>query len=236
MHRRRESADQGPSCGWCSSATVPSGSGPRVAELDRAPGGEDADVPVPATGREGSGAPWGEFPFPGFAHYWGRSRKGKWIVKRKPASDRLTRGLQAVSTWCKRHRHGPLRAQQSPLRRKLLGHYSYYGSPVMHARWAAITDWCNASSAPKPSPTAPLSAHPHRSRRSLSAFPLARQIQHDPRPQDQRLSCLGPSHPALQFLPLSLRRIGNLSRMTNSPIVVLSRGTPTIGPLASTGQ
>ena len=67
------------------------------------------------------------FPFLGFTHYWGRSRKGKWIVKRKTASDRLTRALQAVSTWCKRHRHAPLWAQQSALRRKLLGHYSYYG-------------------------------------------------------------------------------------------------------------
>ena len=67
------------------------------------------------------------FPFLGFTHYWGRSRKGKWIVKRKTATDRLTRALQAVSVWCKRHRHAPLRAQQTALRRKLLGHYSYYG-------------------------------------------------------------------------------------------------------------
>ncbi len=37
-------------------------------------------------------------PFLGFTHYWGRSRTGKWIVKRKTASDRLTRALQAVST------------------------------------------------------------------------------------------------------------------------------------------
>ncbi len=67
------------------------------------------------------------FPFLGFTHYWGRSRTGKWIVNRKTASDRLTRALQAVSTWCKRHRHAPLWEQQQALRRKLLGHYSYYG-------------------------------------------------------------------------------------------------------------
>ena len=67
------------------------------------------------------------FSFLGFMHYWGRSRKGKWIVKRKTASDRLSRALQTVSTWCKRHRHAPLRDQQAALRRKLLGHYSYYG-------------------------------------------------------------------------------------------------------------
>ncbi len=67
------------------------------------------------------------FPFLGFTHYWGRSRNGKWIVKRKTASDRLTRALRALAVWCKRHRHEPLRAQQAALRRKLLGHYGYYG-------------------------------------------------------------------------------------------------------------
>ena len=78
---------------------------------------------------EGNGAaPHGaSFPFLGFTHYWGRSRKGKWIVKRKTATDRLSRALHTVSTWCKRHRHAPLRNQQAALRRKLLGHYSYYG-------------------------------------------------------------------------------------------------------------
>ena len=51
----------------------------------------------------------------------------QWIVKRKTASDPLTRALQAVSAWCKRHRHAPLRERQAGLRRKLLGHYGYYG-------------------------------------------------------------------------------------------------------------
>jgi len=78
--------------------------------------------------RETEAAPCVEgFSFLGFTHYWGRSRKGKWIVKRKTASDRLTRALRAVSTWCKSHRHAPIREQQATLRRKLLGHYAYYG-------------------------------------------------------------------------------------------------------------
>ena len=76
---------------------------------------------------EGKGARRESFQFLGFTHYWGRSRKGKWIVKRKTASDRLSRALRAVSTWCKRNRHVPLRIQQAVLRRKLLGHYGYYG-------------------------------------------------------------------------------------------------------------
>ena len=74
-----------------------------------------------------AGARRESFQFLGFTHYWGRSRKGKWIVQRKTASDRLTRALGAVSTWCKRNRHAPLREQQAVLRSKLLGHYGYYG-------------------------------------------------------------------------------------------------------------
>ena len=74
-----------------------------------------------------AGARRESFQFLGFTHYWGRSRKGKWIVKRRTASDRLTRALRAVSAWCKRNRHAPLREQQAVLRSKLLGHYGYYG-------------------------------------------------------------------------------------------------------------
>ena len=76
---------------------------------------------------ERAGAQRESFQFLGFTHYWGRSRKGKWIVKRRTASDRLTRALRAVSAWCKRNRHAPLREQQAALRSKLLGHYGYYG-------------------------------------------------------------------------------------------------------------
>ena len=71
-------------------------------------------------GTEGAG-PGASFPFLGFTHYWGRSRRGNWIVKRKTAADRLTRALRAVSVWGKRHRHAPLREQRAALRRKLLG-------------------------------------------------------------------------------------------------------------------
>ena len=75
-------------------------------------------------GRTGPGA---SFRFLGFTHYWGRSRRGGWMVKRKTASDRLSRALRAVSVWCRRQRHTPLREQHAGLRSKLLGHYGYYG-------------------------------------------------------------------------------------------------------------
>jgi RNA-directed DNA polymerase len=63
----------------------------------------------------------------GFTHCWGRSRKGRWVVQRKTAKDRFTRALREVGHWCRAHRHWPVAAQQAALRRKLQGHYAYYG-------------------------------------------------------------------------------------------------------------
>jgi group II intron reverse transcriptase/maturase len=69
----------------------------------------------------------GTFDFLGFTHYWGRSRRGKWVVKRKTAASRFRRALQAVSAWCRRHRHLAIGEQQQKLNQKLQGHYAYYG-------------------------------------------------------------------------------------------------------------
>lgn len=63
----------------------------------------------------------------GFTHYWGRSRKGRWVVQRKTAKDRFTRALREIGHWCRAHRHWSVAAQQAALRRKLHGHYAYYG-------------------------------------------------------------------------------------------------------------
>ncbi len=67
------------------------------------------------------------FQFLGFTHYWGRSRRGRWVVKRRTASDRLSRSLRKVADWCRRHRHRPVREQHRQLARKVVGHYAYYG-------------------------------------------------------------------------------------------------------------
>ena len=67
------------------------------------------------------------FALLGFTHHWGRSREGRWVVKRKTAKDRLTRAMRAVGDWCRRNRHQPVAVQWAALRRKLLGHYAYYG-------------------------------------------------------------------------------------------------------------
>ena len=57
------------------------------------------------------------------------------------------------------------------------------------------------------------------------------RLQHDARPQDQRLSSRGPSHPALQLLPLSLRQIWNLSRVVVRHSRSPPQGRPTMAPL-----
>ena len=67
------------------------------------------------------------FDLLGFTHYWGKSRKGIWIIKRKTASSRFTRALRKVVDWCRKNRHLPVGEQQKALGAKLRGHYGYYG-------------------------------------------------------------------------------------------------------------
>lgn len=67
------------------------------------------------------------FDFLGFTHYWEKSRRGNWVVKRKTASDRITRVLRRLNLWCKEKRHTPMAWQHAQLVSKLRGYYGYYG-------------------------------------------------------------------------------------------------------------
>jgi RNA-directed DNA polymerase len=67
------------------------------------------------------------FDLLGFTHFWGRSRKGYWVAKRKTAKSRFSRAVRAVSDWCREHRHEKLADQCAALGRKLQGHYAYFG-------------------------------------------------------------------------------------------------------------
>jgi group II intron reverse transcriptase/maturase len=91
----------------------------RLVEFQRPP----RQDPPPGSGRRRPGT----FELLGFTHYWGRSRRGNWVVKRKTAAGRLSRSLRAVSQWCRRHRHEELCEQHRVLTQKLRGHYGYYG-------------------------------------------------------------------------------------------------------------
>jgi len=67
------------------------------------------------------------FDFLGFTHYWERSRRGAWVVKRKTATDRFTRALRRINLWCRSNRHAPIQWQHEKLLKKLNGHRDYYG-------------------------------------------------------------------------------------------------------------
>src|SRR5207249_7310563 len=83
----------------------------------RRPSGTDRDVTATPT----------SFDLLGFTHFWTRSLRGSWVIKRKTARDRFSRALRAIAQWCQQHRHAPLSWQHAVLSRKLRGHYSYYG-------------------------------------------------------------------------------------------------------------
>ena len=78
------------------------------------------------TGKDGRGKSE-TFDFLGFTHIAGKSRQGSYLVQRKTARKRLNRSLKAISEWCKRNRHTPLRWQSVQLSLKVKGHYNYYG-------------------------------------------------------------------------------------------------------------
>jgi RNA-directed DNA polymerase len=67
------------------------------------------------------------FVFLGFTHYWDKSRKGNWVMKRKTAKKKLKEAVRRVYDWCKEHRHDPVKEQWKALCRKLVGHYGFYG-------------------------------------------------------------------------------------------------------------
>ncbi len=77
-------------------------------------GGPDGDRP-------------GTFDLLGFTHYWSRSRKGNWVVKRKTMASRFTRALRKIAQWCRTNRHQPIAEQYRILSQKMRGHYAYYG-------------------------------------------------------------------------------------------------------------
>lgn len=69
------------------------------------------------------------FAFLGFTHYCGWTRDGRFIVKHKTQSQRLTRKLKALRKEAWRLMHAPLAKQHRWYSAVLVGHYGYYGRP-----------------------------------------------------------------------------------------------------------
>jgi group II intron reverse transcriptase/maturase len=67
------------------------------------------------------------FNFLGFTHYWGKTWKGGYTVKRKTEGKRLRRARSSLWSWCRDNRHRPVEQQYVALCSKLRGYYQYYG-------------------------------------------------------------------------------------------------------------
>jgi len=78
--------------------------------------------------KKGRSGPKNEtFDFLGFTHYWAKSQRGYWVIKRKTARKRQRRSIKSMRQWCKENRHLPVEEQYRMLCLKLRGHYQYYG-------------------------------------------------------------------------------------------------------------
>lgn len=69
------------------------------------------------------------FDFLGFPHIGGKTRNGKFTVRRKTIAPRLRKKLQAVKDTLRRRMHWPIPQQGAWLKSVLLGHYRYYAGP-----------------------------------------------------------------------------------------------------------
>jgi len=66
------------------------------------------------------------FDFLGFTHFWSKSRRGYWVIKRKTMGKRLRRFVKAMWLWCRLNRHLPVDEQHLKLCVKLRGYYQYF--------------------------------------------------------------------------------------------------------------
>jgi len=80
----------------------------------------------PSSGDDGSKGP-ATFDFLGFTLYWRKTRAGRWMPAFKTRKAGLARPIQAVHGWCRRYRHKPVKEQHATLKKKLVGHYNYFG-------------------------------------------------------------------------------------------------------------
>jgi len=82
------------------------------------------------------------FTFLGFDFYWSRTRKGKPTLRRRTTGKKLTRALTDLNEWLQKHRHETVRTIAAHLRKRLLGHFNYYGvignATRLGAYWMAV--------------------------------------------------------------------------------------------------
>lgn len=67
------------------------------------------------------------FDFLGFTHYCGKSQNGKFRVKRKTCKKKFRQKVQEYKMWIKQNKNGQLKNIITTTKKKLIGHYNYYG-------------------------------------------------------------------------------------------------------------
>ena len=70
------------------------------------------------------------FNFRGFTHICGRSRAGRFQLRRRTRRDRMRAKLQEIADELKRHRHAPRDEQGSWLRQVVRGFFAYHAVPT----------------------------------------------------------------------------------------------------------
>lgn len=131
----------------------------------------------------------GSFDFLGFTHLWCRSRTRQrvWVVKRRTAKGRLSRGLKRVKVWCRKNRHRPIAAQHRSLEAKLRGHYAYFGirgnaEALRRFRFGVLRiwrKWLNRRSQRR-------RMYGERFHQLLERYPLCEPVGYTQRPRPQR--------------------------------------------------
>lgn len=82
---------------------------------------------VENSNKRGKGKPE-TFDFLGFTHYCSQSNKtGKFRVKRKTSRKKYKQKVKEFKMWIKENRNKPLNEIMKTVKKKLIGHYNYYG-------------------------------------------------------------------------------------------------------------
>lgn len=81
------------------------------------------------------------FDFLGFTHYWGKSKRGYWVIKRKTRRKKLAQKKKEINRWCKQNRHSSIKEQHKYLCSVLRGHYNYFGVIGNYRSMARLWHW-----------------------------------------------------------------------------------------------
>src|SRR5438552_9776490 len=79
--------------------------------------------------RRGLGKPK-TFNFLGFTFICGKSRRGKFLIKRKTRRDRMRSKLQVIKQELRQRRHQPIPIQGKWLRQVVKGYFNYHAVPT----------------------------------------------------------------------------------------------------------